>query len=142
MTDLTVLKADLLSQVDAAPDLDAVEALRVQALGKQGEVTALLKTLGRMTAEERLVEGPKIHDLRESVTAAIPGKKEAPEAAALNARLASEEQDLTLPAPLEPHGSVQHVTSVMGELAENYAALGFSVASVQRMESSWQNYSP
>src|SRR3546814_21134683 len=95
MTDLTVLKANLLSQVDAAPDLDAVEALRVQALGKQGEVTALLKTLGRMTAEERLVAGPKINALRESVTAAIAGKKDTLDSAALNARLASDQLDLT-----------------------------------------------
>src|SRR3546814_17346196 len=90
MTDLTVLKANLLSQVDAAPDLDAVEALRVQAQGKQGEVTALLTTLGRMTAEARLVEGPKIQNLRESVTAALAGKKGELESAAHNARSASD----------------------------------------------------
>src|SRR3546814_14285667 len=107
MTDLTVLKANLLSQVDAAPDLDAVEALRVQALGKQREVTALLKTLGRMTAEERQVDGPKIHDLRASVTTALAGKKERAESAALNAPLASEQLDITLSATNEQQGSVQ-----------------------------------
>src|SRR3546814_20752477 len=117
MTDLTVLKANLLSQVDAAPDLDAVEALRVQALGKQGEVTALLKTLGRMPAEERLVEGPKIHDLRESVTAAIAGKKDAPAPAALHARLASEQRELTLPAPTDPQGSAPPHSKVMTDHA-------------------------
>src|SRR3546814_12375509 len=121
MTDLTVLKANLLSQVDAAPDLDAVEALRVQALGKQGEVTALLKTLGRMTAEERLVEGPKIHDLRESVTAAIAGKKEALESAALNARLASEPLDMTPPAPNQPPRRVHPGRTVGHELAQTFA---------------------
>src|SRR3546814_19307801 len=98
MTDLTVLKANLLSQVDAAPDLDAVEALRVQALGKQGEVTALLKKLGRMPAEERLVEGPTINDIRESVTAPLPVKEAALESTDCNARLASEPLDMTRPA--------------------------------------------
>src|SRR3546814_16561066 len=99
MTDLTVLKANLLSQVDAAPDLDAVEALRVQALGKQGEVTALLKTLGRMTAEERLVEGPKINHLGKSVNAALDGQKETPETAARNNRLASDQITMHLHSP-------------------------------------------
>src|SRR3546814_16286557 len=101
MTDLTVLKANLLSQVDAAPDLDEVEALRVQALGKQGEVKALLKKLGRMTADERLVEGQKIHDLRESVTCATAGKKEALESADAQRSLVTYKQGMT-PPPQHP----------------------------------------
>src|SRR3546814_17724037 len=81
-----------------------------------------------MTAEERLVEGPKIHELRESVTAAIAGKKEALESAALTARLASEQLDMTLPAPIEPPGSVHQDSQVMHEPAEIYADLRYSGA--------------
>ena len=140
MTDLTTLKTTLLAQVDAAATLDAVESLRVQALGKQGEITALLKTLGKMTPEERQVEGPKIHDLRESVTDAIAARKDALETAALNARLASEKLDMTLPALPDPEGSVHPVSQVMDELAEIFADLGFSVATGPEIEDDWHNF--
>ena len=141
MTDLTTLKTTLLAQVDAAATLDAVESLRVHALGKQGEITALLKTLGKMTPEERQVEGPKIHDLRESVTDAIAARKDALETAALNARLASEKLDMTLPALPDPEGSVHPVSQVMDELAEIFADLGFSVATGPEIEDDWHNFS-
>jgi phenylalanyl-tRNA synthetase alpha chain len=141
MTDLNNLKTTLLAQVDAAATLDAVESLRVHALGKQGEITALLKTLGKMTPEERQAEGPKIHDLRESVTDAIAARKDALEAAALNARLASEKLDMTLPALPEPQGSVHPVSQVMDELAEIFADLGFSVATGPEIEDDWHNFS-
>ena len=141
MTDLNNLKTHLLSQVDAAATLDSVEAIRVHALGKQGEITALLKTLGKMSPEERLVEGPKIHDLRESVTAAIAARKEALENAVLEARLASEKLDMTLPVLPEPQGSVHPVSQVMDELAEIFADLGFSVATGPEIEDDWHNFS-
>jgi phenylalanyl-tRNA synthetase alpha chain len=141
MTDLNNLKTTLLAQVDAAATLDAVESLRVHALGKQGEITALLKTLGKMTPEERQVEGPKIHDLRESVTDAIAARKDALEAAALDARLASETLDMTLPALPAPQGSVHPVSQVMDELAEIFADLGFSVATGPEIEDDWHNFS-
>ena len=141
MTDLNNLKTHLLSQVDAAATLDSVEAIRVHALGKQGEITALLKTLGKMSPEERLVEGPRIHDLRESVTAAIAARKEALENAVLEARLASEKLDMTLPVLPEPQGSVHPVSQVMDELAEIFADLGFSVATGPEIEDDWHNFS-
>ena len=141
MTDLTNLKTTLLAQVDAAQTLDAVESLRVHALGKQGEITALLKTLGKMTPEERQAEGPKIHDLRESVTEAIAARKNALETEALNARLACEKLDMTLPALPDPQGSVHPVSQVMDELAEIFADLGFSVATGPEIEDDWHNFS-
>ena len=141
MTDLTNLKTALLAEIEAADTLDAVEAIRVHALGKQGGITALLKTLGKMTPEERLVEGPKIHDLRESVTGAITTKKDALETEALNMRLASEKLDMTLPAMPAPQGSVHPVSQVMDELAEIFADLGFSVATGPEIEDDWHNFS-
>ena len=70
-TDLDQLRAELLASIDAAAGIDALEAVRVHALGKQGAVTGLLKTLGGMTPEERQATGPRIHALREAVTEAI-----------------------------------------------------------------------
>jgi len=134
------LKADLLGAITGAGDLAAIETIRIGALGKQGSVSALLKTLGAMTPDERQVEGPKIHGLREAVTAALGQRKDALEAAALEARLASETIDLTLPAPEATRGSVHPVSQVMDELAEIFADMGFAVATGPEIEDEWHNF--
>jgi phenylalanyl-tRNA synthetase alpha chain len=81
------MREHLLAAIAAAPALDALETVRVDALGKQGRITQLLKTLGKMSPEERQVEGPRIHSLREAVTEALAARKAALEQAALDARL-------------------------------------------------------
>lgn len=140
MTDLEQLRSELLASIDAATGLDAVEALRVQALGKQGAITGLLKTLGGMSPEERQEQGPRIHGLREAVTAALGERKATLERAALDARLASETLDMTLPVDSIGAGSVHPVSQVMDELAEIFADLGFSVASGPEIEDDWHNF--
>ena len=140
MTEITSLKNGLLTEIAAADTLDAVEALRVGALGKSGVITGLLKTLGAMTPDERQAKGPPIQDLRESVTAAIATRKTALETAALDARLASERVDMTLPADAAPIGSIHPVSQVMDELAEIFADLGFAVATGPEIEDDWHNF--
>jgi phenylalanyl-tRNA synthetase alpha chain len=140
MSEVTALKAGLLADIESADTLAQVEELRVGALGKSGVVTALLKTLGGMSPEERLEKGPPIQDLRTSVTDAIAAKKAALEAAELNARLASERLDMTLPAEAAPQGSVHPVSQVMDELAEIFADLGFAVATGPEIEDDWRNF--
>ncbi|WP_414903465.1 phenylalanine--tRNA ligase subunit alpha [Sphingomonas flavalba] len=129
-----------MADIGAADSLDALEAIRVGALGKQGRVTALLKTLGGMSADERQAQGPRINGLRETVTAAITTRKAALEERVLAARLASEAIDLTLPAPELPQGSVHPVSQVMDELAEIFADLGFAVATGPEIEDQWHNF--
>ena len=90
--------------------------------------------------EERQTTGPKIHALRESVTAALAARKDALEGAALEAKLAAETVDLTLPAPEAPRGSVHPVSQVMDELAELFADLGFAVATGPEIEDDWHNF--
>ena len=104
MTDLSQLESELTDKVAAAANVAALEAVRVEALGKSGWVSELLKTLGAMSPDERRVEGPKINDLRDRVAAAIAARKAELEAAELDAKLASERVDLTLPAPPERKG--------------------------------------
>jgi phenylalanyl-tRNA synthetase alpha chain len=140
MTDLDQMKTDLLAAIDAAATLDALEAVRVQGLGKQGGVTALLKTLGGMSPDERQVQGPRIQGLREAVTSAIATRKAALDRAELDARLASETLDMTLPAEAAPQGSVHPVSQVMDELAEIFADLGFAVATGPEIEDQWHNF--
>src|SRR5690606_33886775 len=123
MSDYTTLEDQARARIGAAADLAALEALRVEYLGKQGSVSALLKTLGAMSPEERLEKAPQIQHLREAVAGALAERKAAMEAAELEARLASERLDLTLPAPEMPRGSVHPVSQVMDELAEIFADL-------------------
>ena len=140
MTDLDQLRTDLLASIDAAGSLDALDAVRVHALGKQGAVTGLLKTLGGMSPEERQATGPRIHALREAVMEAIAGRKADMERAALDARLASETLDMTLPVDMPALGSVHPVSQVMDELAEIFADLGFAVATGPEIEDDWHNF--
>ncbi len=139
-TDLDQLRTDLLAGIDAAGSLDALDAVRVHALGKQGAVTGLLKTLGGMSPEERQETGPRIHALREAVTEAIATRKATMERDVLNARLASETLDMTLPVDALPMGGVHPVSQVMDELAEIFADLGFAVATGPEIEDDWHNF--
>ncbi|MBY0394676.1 MAG: phenylalanine--tRNA ligase subunit alpha, partial [Novosphingobium sp.] len=129
-----------LAAIAAADTIEAVEALRVGALGKQGWVSALLKSLGGMTPEERTSTGPRIHAAREAVTAALTERRGALESAALEAKLAAETADLSLPAPTAPRGSVHPVSQVMDELAEIFADMGFAVATGPEIEDDWHNF--
>lgn len=131
---------ELLDRIGSAPDLAALEQLRVAALGKSGSVTALLKSLGAMTPDERAAEGPKIHALREAVAGAIAARKAALEGAELDRRLATERVDLSLPAGDTPRGSVHPVSQVMDELAEIFADLGFTVGEGPEIEDQWYNF--
>ena len=131
---------EALARIAAADGLDALEALRIEFLGKQGSISALLKTLGGMSPEQRQSEGPKIHSLRESVTEALAARKAALEGAAQEARLASERIDLTLPAPESARGSVHPISQVMDELAEVFADMGFAVATGPEIEDGWHNF--
>jgi phenylalanyl-tRNA synthetase alpha chain len=131
---------DITSQITAAADLNALEEVRIALLGKQGSISALLKTLGGMTPEQRQAEGPRINGLREAATHAIAARKAALESAALDARLATERVDMTLPAPERPSGSVHPVSQVMDELAEIFADMGFAVASGPEIEDDWHNF--
>ncbi|MFM9977486.1 MAG: phenylalanine--tRNA ligase subunit alpha [Sphingomonadaceae bacterium] len=133
-------KADIQSEIAVAPDLAALEAVRIALLGKQGSISALLKTLGGMTPEQRQAEGPRINGLREAATAGIAIRKAELETAALDARLASERLDMTLPAPDAPRGSVHPVSQVMDELAEIFADMGFAVAEGPEIEDDWHNF--
>lgn len=138
--DYTAIGQDAVSRIADAGDLETVESLRVEFLGKQGSISALLKTLGKLTPEERKDVGPQIHELRETVTEALAARRTTLEQAVLEARLAAETIDLSLPAPETPKGSVHPVSQVMDELAEIFADLGFAVASGPEIEDDWHNF--
>ncbi len=140
MGDIETIGRQLIAQIDASADLGALEAVRIAALGKQGSVSALLKTMGGMSPEERQTHGPIINGLRESITSALTAKKAELETAELNRRLATERIDMTLPAYETPRGTIHPVSQVMDELAEIFADMGFAVAEGPEIEDDWHNF--
>jgi phenylalanyl-tRNA synthetase alpha chain len=140
MTDLSQLEAELSASVAQAADVAALEAVRVQALGKSGQISDLLKSLGKMSPDERREQGPKINGLRDRVAAAIAERKAALEAAELDARLAAERVDLSLPAPPRRKGSVHPTMQVMDEMIAIFAEMGFSLAEGPDIETDFNNF--
>ena len=140
MIDIETLGKSLMGSIEAAKDLDELEAARIAALGKQGAFTAILKTLGAMTPEERVTQGHQINLWKAALSGTIAARKTIFENARDDARLAAERIDLTLPAPDAPRGSVHPVSQVMDELAEIFADMGFAVASGPEIEDDWHNF--
>jgi phenylalanyl-tRNA synthetase alpha chain len=140
MTDLNTLEADVLAQVAAASDLQALDAVRVAAVGKTGSISGLLKTLGAMSPDERKTQGAAINALRDKVQDAIAEKKAGLEAAELDARLASETLDLSLPAPYRRKGSVHPTMQTMDEMVAIFAEMGFAVAEGPDIEDDFHNF--
>ena len=140
MTDLNTLEADVLAQVAAASDLQALDAVRVAAVRKTGSISGLLKTLGAMSPDERKTQGAAINALRDKVQDAIAEKKAGLEAAELDARLASETLDLSLPAPYRRKGSVHPTMQTMDEMVAIFAEMGFAVAEGPDIEDDFHNF--
>src|SRR6202049_4663201 len=138
----SVLENELLSEIAAAKDEAAVEAIRIAALGRSGSVSALLKTLGAMTPEQRREQGPLINRLKERVGAAIAERKDELKNAALDARLNTETLDVTLPVREPPAevGRVHPLTQVNDELTAIFADMGFAVAEGPDIETDEYNF--
>ena len=139
--DTRPLKRDLLAAIAAADTPEALEAVRVAAMGKSGSVTALLKTLGGMTPEQRQVEGPKLNGLREAVTAAL---------AAAQDRAGNRGAQRPAGGRAAGHDPARRrrrrraastrFRQVMDELAEIFADLGFAVVAGPEIEDDWHNF--
>lgn len=140
MTDIVALEEELNGAIDAAATLQDIEDVRVKALGKSGSITALLKTLGKLSPEERQEKGPQFNGLRERITERLAARKTELEEAALNVRLASERADVTMMPPAAPKGSIHPISQVMDELTEIFADMGFAVAEGPEIESDWHNF--
>ena len=130
MSDLVTLEQTILSDIAAAGDEAALDAVRVAALGKKGSVSALLATLGKMSPDERKTQGAAINLAKDKVTEALASRREVLKSAALDARLKSETIDVTLPlreAPAEA-GRIHPLSQVMDELTTIFADMGFAIA--------------
>jgi phenylalanyl-tRNA synthetase alpha chain len=140
MSDLAQLQTDQLAAIAGADDLSALEAVRVAALGKSGSISALLKTMGSLTPDERRERGPVINGLRDTVQTALAARKAELEAAALEVKLQAERLDLTLPAPPQRRGSLHPTLRVMDEMIAIFAEMGFAVAEGPDIEDDFHNF--
>ncbi|HET7413857.1 MAG TPA: phenylalanine--tRNA ligase subunit alpha [Pararhizobium sp.] len=142
MSDLEALKERILADVAAAADEQAIEAVRVAALGKKGAVSEKLKSLGAMSPEERQTMGPAINGLKNAVTEAIAARRSALKDAAITARLARESVDVTLPVRPSPaeRGRIHPISQVTDEITAIFADMGFSIAEGPDIETDYYNF--
>ena len=142
MTDLRTLETELLTAIAAATDEAMLEAVRVAALGRNGSISALLKTLGTMSPDERKQQGAAINGVKDSITAALAARKDALKALALDQRLNTETVDVTLPVREPPTeiGRVHPITQVVDELTAIFADMGFAIAEGPDIETDDYNF--
>jgi phenylalanyl-tRNA synthetase alpha chain len=138
--DLLKLKTETDAALAAAGDLRAWDAVRVAVLGRNGSLTGLLKELGKVPPEQKRARGAALNELKDALTAAIEARKLALEEAALEARLAGERMDVTLPPRLVPSGLVHPISRTMEEMAAIFGAMGFAVAEGPDIEDDWRNF--
>ena len=142
MSDLEQLEEKILADIAGAADEQAIEAVRVAALGKKGSISEKLKTLGGMTPEERQVMGPAINGLKTKVADAIGDRKQALRELAIDARLANETVDITLPvrpSPLDA-GRIHPISQVIDEITAIFADMGFTIAEGPDIETDYYNF--
>ena len=142
MSELETLESEILAAIAAASNEAELEEVRVAALGKKGSVSEQLKTLGKLSPEERREMGPAINGLKHRVGEALGARREVLQEAALNARLEAERVDVTLPlrsAPSET-GRIHPVSQVIDELTAIFADMGFSIAEGPDVETDHLNF--
>ncbi|MEP2705744.1 MAG: phenylalanine--tRNA ligase subunit alpha [Roseibium sp.] len=142
MSNLDKLESDILAAIEGAETEAALEEVRVASLGKKGSISEQMKTLGKMTPEERQVMGPALNGLKAKITEVIAARKDVLAEAALEARLASESVDVTLPlrpSPVES-GRIHPVSQVIDELTAIFADMGFSIAEGPDIETDELNF--
>ncbi|MBJ6979634.1 phenylalanine--tRNA ligase subunit alpha [Luteimonas sp. MC1895] len=140
MTDIESIREQALADIAAAATPDAVEGLRVALLGKSGSVTAQLKSLGALPAEQRKAAGESINRARDAIGSALLARKAGLDAAALEARLASETIDITLPGRNGDAGGVHPVSRTMERIADIFGRLGYELADGPEIEDDWHNF--
>jgi len=140
MENLEALAAQAKAAIEAAGDGAALEQLRVDYLGKKGQITALLKGLGKLSAEERPAAGARINVVKQELQDLIGVRKGAMESAAVEAQLAAETIDVTLPGRGQSTGGIHPVTRTMERMEEFFGAVGFDVVEGPEIEDDYHNF--
>lgn len=138
---LETIRLQAAEQISAAANEQELEILRVRFLGKKGELTAILKQMGALSAEERPVMGALANDVRGTIETDIKEKAEELASASLNERLQNETIDVTLPGEIPAQGGRHPFQKVLGELEEIFLGMGFDVVEGPEVEYDHYNFS-
>jgi phenylalanyl-tRNA synthetase alpha chain len=126
--------------ITEAPDLDALEALRIEYMGKKGKLSAILGGMGKLSAEERPVIGALANQIKNEFEEQLQGRKDVLEEAKLNAQLASEAIDVTMPGVYSPQGSVHPILGTIDRITDIFVGLGYSPATGPEVETEYYNF--
>ena len=137
---LEQIRAEALAALAGAKDAQELDGLRVKYLGKKGELTAVLKMMGSLSAEERPVMGQLANEVREALTEALAQRQKAIEEAALNQRLEDEKLDVTIPGKRPELGHKHPMSIALDELKEIFIGMGFQVAEGPEIELAEYNF--
>ena len=137
---ISQLKSQVLSKLEKITSLQELEELRVNVLGKKGQLTLLMKDLGQKTPEERRLIGAELNAAKDALTQALDQRKAHLEDAVLNARLASETLDVSLPPRPFPKGKVHPLSHVMDQVIHIFGQMGFVVAEGPDIEEDFYNF--
>ncbi|MDP1417293.1 phenylalanine--tRNA ligase subunit alpha [Peribacillus simplex] len=137
---LLELQEEALQKVAAASELKELNEVRVAYLGKKGPITEVLRGMGKLSAEERPKIGALANDVREAIATKIEEKQKALETAAVNAKLATETIDVTLPGRPVNKGNLHPLTRVVEEIEDLFIGMGYTVAEGPEVESDYYNF--
>jgi len=137
---ITQLQMAALARIEDAKSVEALEAVRVDVLGRKGTLGQFSKEFGKLAPQERAAAGKALNAAKEALESAFEARKHSFDTEALNARLGSEWIDLTLPAPGARPGSLHPVTQVQMELEDLFTSLGFAVLDGPEVETEYHNF--
>ena len=140
MSSIDDLRQELATAVDQAADLKALEAIRIDALGKKGRITDMMKSLGGMDPDARREAGQSLNALKTEIAAAIEGRKTTLEDAELEQRLAADRIDVSLSSRPETDGRLHPISQTYDEVVSIFAELGFTVAEGPDIEDDFHNF--
>lgn len=140
MENLVALTQEALELVAKAEDLNALDFVRVEYLGKKGKITDLLKGLGKLSAEQRPAAGAEINSAKQTVQDQLTLRKNTLEAAEIDAKLSSEKIDVTLSGRGQLRGGLHPVTRTLSRISEIFLQAGYQVAEGPEIEDDYHNF--
>ncbi|KAA0019327.1 phenylalanine--tRNA ligase subunit alpha [Salinicola corii] len=140
MDHLPALVNEARAAIAAAEDAQSLDQVRVRFLGKKGEITALLKGLGRLSAEERPAAGERINEAKQALQKELDHRKQVIDELALQAQLEAERIDVTLPGRGEANGGLHPVTRTLERIESLFQHIGFEVAVGPEIEDDFHNF--
>jgi phenylalanyl-tRNA synthetase alpha chain len=140
MADPSTLQAEILKQIKAAGSLDALEAIRIDSLGKKGSISLAMRDLGQLDGDVRREAGQALNTLKDTVAAAIEARRSDLARADLDSRIAGEQADVSLPSRPGAEGRIHPLSRTLEEVIAILAEMGFTIAEGPDIETDFYNF--